>query len=188
MAWTNFLGIAGLLSVTLAAPLAAGSAPEPAEYRTENYRADVPATIKGATVVSTEEAIALWQEKAAVFIDVLPHDEKPRNLPEGTIWREKVRENIPGSVWLANVGYGVLNKETETYFRKALKALLGDDKDRKVLFYCLENCWMSWNAAKRAVEWGYRSVFWYPFGTDGWIAAKQPTEKSVPLQIEILRQ
>jgi hypothetical protein len=27
---------------------------------------------------------------------------------------------------------------------------------------------MSWNAAKRALALGYRSVHWYPDGTDGW--------------------
>ena len=34
--------------------------------------------------------------------------------------------------------------------------------------YCLAQCWMSWNAAKRAIEYGYRSVYWYRDGTDGW--------------------
>ena len=27
---------------------------------------------------------------------------------------------------------------------------------------------MSWNAAKRALSWGYSNVAWYPDGTDGW--------------------
>jgi PQQ-dependent catabolism-associated CXXCW motif protein len=174
----------GFLAVLLMAPqmpaIAGGTVPEPAEYRMENYKAPVPATLKGAKVVTTQEAIALWKSKAAVFVDVLAHDPKPANLPEGTIWKEKVREDIPGSVWLANVGYGVINKETEAYYRKGLTDLLGDDKNRKVLFYCMENCWMSWNAARRAVEWGYKSVLWYPLGTDGWAAAGQPTRKNEP--------
>lgn len=158
----------------------AETVPEPADYRTENYRAPVPATLKGAKVVDTDEVIALWKDKAAVFIDVLPHDPKPANLPAGTVWKDKVREDIPGSIWLANVGYGIINKETEAYFRKGLKSQLGEDTDRKVLFYCMANCWMSWNAAKRAVEWGYKSVLWYPLGTDGWIAAQRPTQKNEP--------
>jgi PQQ-dependent catabolism-associated CXXCW motif protein len=172
--------LAVLLTVLVTTAFAAETAPEPTEYRTENYRAPVPATLKGAKVVTTEETIALWKDKSAVFVDVLPHDPKPANLPAGTIWREKVREDIPGSIWLANVGYGVINKETEAYFRKGLKSRLGDDTKRKVLFYCMANCWMSWNAAKRAVDWGYKSVLWYPLGTDGWTAAKQPTQKNEP--------
>ncbi len=164
------------------AAYATEAVPEPEGFRTENYRAPVPATLKGAKVVTTDEAIALWKDKAAVFVDVLPHDPKPANLPAGTIWKEKVREDIAGSIWLPNVGYGVINKETEAYFRKGLKSRLGDDMKRKVLFYCMEGCWMSWNAAKRAVEWGYRSVYWYPLGTDGWSAAKQPTQRNEPYE------
>ena len=39
---------------------------------------------------------------------------------------------------------------------------------------------MSWNAAKRAVEWGYSSVVWYPLGADGWEEAKLPLEENKP--------
>ncbi|KXF77532.1 rhodanese [Paramesorhizobium deserti] len=159
----------------------AGTVPEPDDYRMENYRAAVPATLKGARVVLTEEVIELWKNKQALFVDVLPYDPKPKNLPAGTIWKEKIRQDIPDSIWLANVGYGVLNKEMETYFRDGLKSRLGEDRDRLVLFYCQKDCWMSWNAAKRAVEWGYRAVLWYPLGTDGWVAAGQPTQRNVPL-------
>jgi hypothetical protein len=28
---------------------------------------------------------------------------------------------------------------------------------------------MSWNAAKRALEWGYKTVIWFPDGTDAWL-------------------
>ena len=27
---------------------------------------------------------------------------------------------------------------------------------------------MSWNAARRAVAWGYSAVHWFPGGTDDW--------------------
>jgi PQQ-dependent catabolism-associated CXXCW motif protein len=176
----GFGAVAGLFAMMATAAVAGETVAEPAGYRMEEYRAAVPASLKGAKVVSTEEAIALWKDKSAVFVDVLPHDPKPANLPAGTIWKEKVREDIPGSIWLPNVGYGVINKETEAYFRKGLASRLGDDTNRKVLFYCMDNCWMSWNAAKRAVKWGYRSVLWYPQGTDGWVAAKQPTQRNEP--------
>lgn len=162
--------------------------PEPSAYRTGNYRAEVPETLSGARVVDTPEVVKLWKEHGAVFIDVLPHTPKPPELPAGTVWKEKIREDIPGSVWLANVGYGVLNEEMEAFFRTNLEKLTGGSHEKALLFYCQEKCWMSWNAAKRAVEWGYRQVLWYPHGTDGWIAAGQPVEKAVPLQPEILRR
>ena len=53
------LEIAGLILATIigAAPAyAQDQAPEPAEYRTENYRAPVPATLAGARVLTTNEA------------------------------------------------------------------------------------------------------------------------------------
>lgn len=178
--WNCLGAMAVLVTMMVTAARAAETVPEPEGYRNEDYRAPVPATLKGAKVVTTDETIALWDDKSAVFVDVLPRDPKPANLPAGTIWKEKVREDIPGSIWLPNVGYGVINQETEAYFRKGLASRLGDDMNRKVIFYCMANCWMSWNAAKRAVEWGYRSVHWYPFGTDGWVAAKQPTQRNEP--------
>jgi PQQ-dependent catabolism-associated CXXCW motif protein len=141
---------------------------EPSGYRMEEYRAPVPETLQGARVVTTQEAAALLKEKRAVFFDVMPHTPKPAKLPAGTIWREKVRNNIPGSVWLPNVGYGALSPETEDYFRNALESLTSGDRKRMILFYCLTDCWMSWNAAKRAIAWGYGSVIWYPMGADGW--------------------
>jgi len=33
--------------------------------------------------------------------------------------------------------------------------------------YCHRNCWLSWNAAKRAISYGYRNVFWFPDGMEG---------------------
>ncbi|WP_376705243.1 hypothetical protein RQ479_12055 [Mesorhizobium sp. ISC25] len=99
-------------------------------------------------MVTTAEAEALWRGKKAVFFDVMPNTPKPTNLPAGTIWRDKVRKDIPGSIWLANVGYGAISEETANYFRHGLAAAAGTDKSRAILFYCMTNCWISWNAAK----------------------------------------
>jgi PQQ-dependent catabolism-associated CXXCW motif protein len=51
----------------------------------------------------------------------------------------------------------------------------------QVVFYCLADCWMSWNAAKRAAAWGYTRVYWYRDGTDGWAAAKLPLVEAQPV-------
>ena len=172
---------AGLLG--LVEPLWAGDVAEPAGYRMDEYRAPVPQTLKGAKVVTTAEAEALWRQKKTVFFDVMPNTPRPANLPAGTIWRDKVRKDIPGSTWLANVGYGAISQETASYFRQGLAARAGTDKSQAILFYCMTDCWMSWNAAKRAVEWGYGSVIWYPFGADGWERANLPLEEKKPYVI-----
>ena len=96
--------------------------PEPDGYRMEDYRAPVPATLAGVRVLTTAEAGAIWRAKTGVFIDVLPRAPKPQNLPEGTVWRDKPRLNIPGSVWLPDTGYGKLAATTEDYLRRGLPA------------------------------------------------------------------
>ena len=54
--------------------------PEPDGYRTDDYRAPVPATLKGARVLATAEAEAIWRADTGVFIDVLPRAPKPRTI------------------------------------------------------------------------------------------------------------
>jgi PQQ-dependent catabolism-associated CXXCW motif protein len=156
------------------------NAPEPEGYRADNYRAPVPATLAGARVLATGEAEAIWRAGAGVFIDVLPHAPKPQNLPAGTIWREKPRLNIPGSIWLPDTGYGTLAAATEDYLRHGLARATGGDSATLLVIYCLADCWMSWNAAKRALSYGYRNVAWYPEGTDGWQRADLPVAEAQP--------
>jgi PQQ-dependent catabolism-associated CXXCW motif protein len=160
---------------------AADVPPEPDGFRMDDYRAPTPATLRGATVLSTEDAHAYWQNHDAVFIDVLPQVPRPGGLPASTIWHEKQRTDIPGSVWLPDTGYGALAPVMERYFENGLALASDGDRDRMLVFYCLANCWMSWNAAKRAIALGYTRVAWYPDGTDGWTADHLPTEARSPL-------
>jgi PQQ-dependent catabolism-associated CXXCW motif protein len=156
------------------------AAVEPETYRNENYRAPTPKTLRGARVVSTAEAQVIWQAGTAAFVDVMTHVPRPANLPPGTLWREKPRLNIPGSVWLADTGYGELSAATEDYLRSGLEQIAGGNRAKVLVIYCLRDCWMSWNAAKRAVSWGYAGVTWYPDGTDGWQDAGLPLEEGRP--------
>ncbi len=156
--------------------------PEPEGYRMEAYRAPVPETLAGAQVVDADEAHALWQSGEVAFVDVLPQPPKPDNLPEGTVWRTKPRDSIPGAVWLPNTGYGALAEEDAQYFRDGLAAVTGGDRAHPLLIFCLAECWMSWNAAKRALAEGYAEVYWLPVGTDGWAAAGYPLVRVTPRQ------
>lgn len=153
---------------------------EPDDYRMDHYRAPVPDQITGGAIVGPEEAHTLWRDQNMAFIDVLPQPPKPTNLPEGTIWRDKPRNSIPGTIWLPNVGYGAIAEVTADYFRSGLKASTNGDTDHGVVFFCLEDCWMSWNAARRAIEWGYTNVHWFPEGTDGWALWGYPLERVEP--------
>jgi PQQ-dependent catabolism-associated CXXCW motif protein len=153
---------------------------EPDGYRLSDYRSPVPLTLKGAGAVDTAGAYALWSSGAAKFVDVLPQVPRPANLPAGTIWRDKPRDDIPGSLWLPDTGYGELHPSMEAYFREGLERASRGDKAAALVFYCLADCWQSWNAAKRAVSLGYTGVIWFRDGTTGWEAAGHPLEPRSP--------
>jgi len=163
----------------LSAP-AGAQVPEPSGYRSEDYRAPTPTTVDGRPGLTTDEARALWKSGGAVFIDVLKQAPKPDNLAPGTIWHDAPRSDIPGSFWLPDTGYGEIASQTETYFRSGLEKASGGDHSRKLVFYCLKDCWMSWNATKRARSLGYENAQWYPGGTDDWTAAGLPLEERQP--------
>ncbi len=172
--------LAGASAAPVAAPVAADeTVPEPAGYRMDHYRSPVPDTLAGAEVIDDETAHDLWERGAAVFVDVLPRPPKPANLPEGTIWRVPPHRSIPGAIWLPNTGFGALHPSIDAYFRAGLEAATGGDRSRRLVFFCLTDCWMSWNAAKRALAYGYPHVSWYPDGTDGWTFYDWPT---VPIE------
>lgn len=142
--------------------------PEPSSYRMDDYRKPVPRTLAGAKVVDTLEVEKLLETKSAVFIDVFPKPPKPANLPAGTLWIDPKHDTIAGAHWVPNVGYGAPPAGVDDYFRANLNKLTSAEPDKPLVFFCLRDCWMSWNAAKRAMEWGYKDVMWYPEGTDGW--------------------
>lgn len=153
--------------------------PEPADFRLADYRAPTPDTLAGATVLTTVAAEALWREGAA-FIDVMPSPPRPAGLAPGTLWRAVPRDSIPGAHWLANTGFGALAPEPAAYFAEGLAKAAKGDRTRPLVFFCHRACWMSWNAAKRALTLGYRAVHWYPDGTDGWSEAGLALQRIEP--------
>jgi len=162
------------------APAAAGQPAEPEGYRLDDYKAPTPATLQGATVVTTAQAQALWTARAAVFVDVLPRPPKPAGLPAGTVWHDPPHTSVPGAVWLRDVGFGALAPSMAAYFRRGLAEATGGDHARPLLFFCRRACWMSWNAAKRALAEGYAKVYWYPDGVEGWSEAGLALEEVQP--------
>lgn len=155
--------------------------PEPEGYRMDDYRAPTPATVAGGAVLDTGSAHTLWARGDAVWIDVLPAPRRPASLPVSAIWMPFAHRDIPGSLWLPDIGRGGLSPELESYFRRHLEAATKGRHDAPVVFYCLADCWMSWNATKRAVSWGYTRVYWYRDGTDGWDAANFPMDTAEPV-------
>ncbi len=174
------------LVVTLAAPAVADAPPEPEGYGGPPYAAPVPATLAGAEVADNARAADLHANGEAVFIDVMPRDVKPADLPEGTIWRDKPRDSIPGSLWLPNTGFNSLSIAEVAYLRAGLEHAAGGDVDHPLVIFCRAECWMSWNVAKRAIGYGYTAVIWYPEGPEGWVTLPEnaPLERVVPFVAE----
>ncbi len=174
--------LVALLIFLLASPALAADAPpaEPEGYRLDNYLAPPPLTIEGRLALNTREAQQAWEGRGAIFVDVLTAPRRPDGLPASAVWAPQPRMDIPGSVWLPDVGRGALSNEREAWFRAQLQRISGGNQSVDLIFYCRANCWMSWNATKRALEWGYINAQWYRDGTDGWQAAGFPVAKTEP--------
>ncbi len=152
---------------------------EPAGYRMELYDDRVPETLKGATRVSAIEVRELQQDQGAMVIDVIPEHRPPDKLPDGQLWLPVAHQGVAGALWLPDVGYGILSEVTESYFKGHLEEIGRGDWGRPLVFYCRVDCWMSWNAAKRAMSYGYTSVYWFADGIDDWMFEE--------FQLEILK-
>lgn len=149
--------------------------------RMERYRAPVPLDVPGGITLNTETAAAMHAAGNIVFIDVYP----PKGLgpdPLDGFWvTNEKRETIPGGIWLPEVGRGTLGNDAEDYFKRNLERLTGGDLSSQVAFYCTADCWQSWNASRRAIEWGYTGIHWYPLGTDGWLESGLNLEPVQPV-------
>jgi PQQ-dependent catabolism-associated CXXCW motif protein len=151
---------------------------DPEAYRMKKFDGSVPKTLKGATVVDLQEVQKLHKEGNVIFIDVTPHLLRPANLPKEEKWDGDVSRSIPGGYKLANVGYGRLTHEMQAYFRNHLGRISKGEPSQPILFYCKGDPWQSWNAAKRALSLGYKSVYWFPLGTEEWVKAGGSLEDS----------
>ena len=91
----------------------------------------------------------------------------------------KRHRSVPGAVWLKGAGLDDTREDdVDARLNAKLDELTGGDKSRGVVFFCLSaECWLSYNAAMRAVRLGYENVHWYRGGVNAWKKAKLPTVK-----------
>lgn len=171
MKWAILMVLACLPCAVFAAEVE-----EPAGYRTELYDDVVPQTLMGATRVAALDVKRLQADVDAVVIDVIPEHRRPAELPEGQLWIPLKHKGVQGALWLPDVGFGVLSDVTDQYFQHHLKIATNDNLSHPLIFYCRADCWMSWNAAKRALAYGYQSVYWFADGIDDWLFEGFETE------------
>ncbi len=149
-----------------------GPVAEPSGYWTGPVSSPVPDTLTGGKVIhKARELRALMRQGGAVIVDVSNAPRRPEGLAPGAPWLPLPHRAIPGSIWMPGVGLGEIPVSVDDFFRQRLAAATGDHLARPVVVYCHRACWLSWNAAKRAISYGYRNVYWFRDGVEGWKAA-----------------
>ncbi len=139
-----------------------------AGYRQSLMRSPTPESVAGAETLDPEALQRLISsEPMLLLIDVLPL------LWRGIFIETDAHLNIPGSHWLPNVGKAELDQNWQSYLENTLYRLTRGDALRPMVIYCKADCWHSWNAAKRIVSLGYKRVYWYPLGVEGWSESGQ---------------
>ena len=157
----------------------------PEKYRLDNYRAPTPACVPDAITIDTAELQKLViQTTKPILIDVLSVITRPNvEFGESKWLPNKERLSLPNSVWLPNVGYGYLDEQMQHYFQSQLLALTEGNKFKPLVFFCIADCWMSWNSVQRARDYGYKNIYWYKNGTDGWAESGLAVEKIDPIPL-----
>jgi PQQ-dependent catabolism-associated CXXCW motif protein len=181
-----FIGRALLAAIGLAGCLpgfavAAPAVKEPAGYWMGPSHGPVATTLSGGTVIHTRKLAALLHSGGVLVVDVSDAPRRPPNLAEGAVWLPLPHPVIPGGLWIPGAGQGAIAPPVEKLFRERLALGSGNDPAHSLVIYCHRNCWLSWNAAKRAINYGYTSVYWFPDGMEGWRAAGLPTAVAEPL-------
>jgi len=136
-------------------------------FRTEEYHAPTPREIPGGRVITTFDlSRMLAQEVRPYLIDVLGGN---------------VHRTIAGAFWMPGAGAGDMSKQEEERFRNALAGFAAGDKNRPLVFFCVDpECWLSYNASLRAIAAGYTNVMWYRGGVAAWRRAGQLMTMSDP--------
>ena len=91
------------------------------------------------------------------------------------VLESRTRESVPGAAWMSGVGSGTFYGAEKSRYEAALSQLTAGQKGRPLVFLCLSaECWLSYNAALRALEAGFTDVIWYRGGSDAWKGASLP--------------
>ena len=124
-----------------------------------------PTSIPGGQVISTEALYGMMQQNPNGFLllDVLGSGQY---LPQA---QAAAPAAAPGS----------FSDQTQQEFGQYLSQTTGGNKATPLVLYCQSTqCWMSYNAALRAVNLGYTRVLWYRGGLEAWQAAGLPVQSA----------
>lgn len=131
-----------------------------------------PASIPGGQVVTTRQLVATLGARREGGASALP----PLLLFDvlGGV------ERLPGALNAVPAHQaGSFDDNVQREFGAYLKQVTQGRKDVPLVFYCASTmCWMSYNAALRAIRMGYQKVGWYRGGVEAWKEAGLPIERA----------
>lgn len=136
--------------------------PPTAQLHAGAMHGHTPVTIPGGRVTTTDElAVALRQSQPQMLLF---------HVLGG-------QETLPNAQFAAPASApGTFSDETQQAFSQYLDQVTRGRKDQPMVFYCASiQCWMSYNAALRAINSGYSNVIWYRGGIEAWKTAGHPT-------------
>ncbi len=126
-----------------------------------NLHGPTPTSIPGGQLITTDRLLALYQQAGAGGLLVF------HVLGPGPM--------LPGAQQAALASQpGTFEDATQQEFGRYLQQVTQGKPSRPMVFYCQgPHCWMSYNAALRAIHLGYRQVYWYRGGMEAWDRAQQ---------------
>lgn len=146
---------------SLAAVLALAVAPALAD----EIKPETPTSVKGARVISVEEAKGLLDKKAASFFDT----RSPLNFGKG---------HVPGAILIAYKEKSEYVQDFDARQDSFDIARLPADKNARIVIHSDgPSGWKSYKATVLAVKAGYRNVLWMRDGYAGWTAKGLPVEQ-----------
>ena len=101
--------------------------------RIHNYTDPVPDHVPGGTVLDTAGVKDLIDSGRVVLIDVLSISGVRYDELDGSWSDYKPRYNIPGSIWLPNVGFGRPSSDMLKYFLHATSEATNVERDYPIL-------------------------------------------------------
>jgi len=132
---------------------------------TGSMHGPTPTSIPGGQTLSTEALYGMMQQNPSGFLllDVLGSGQ---HLPQA-------QAAAPAAA------AGSFGDQTQQQFGQYLSQATGGNKSTPLVLYCQSpQCWMSYNAALRAVNLGYTRVLWYRGGLEAWQAAGLPVQSA----------
>ena len=132
-----------------------GVPPSP-QLHTGAFHGPTPNQIPGGQVITTKGLVPLLQGAAGirpVVVDVLGSGVQLPNAISATFAAQA----------------GTFRDQTQQQFAQLLQQATQGNLSVPVVFYCQGiQCWMSYNAALRAIKLGYTNVLWYRGGLEAW--------------------